>query len=94
MLKVVLRIDKPDGMEYTEPVFRHRQKDALQASEIDEALDFPTILESLEKWTQRGSGWVVDRISTLWLNIARYQPLRGGSYFQLPAILQNKKNQG
>ena len=52
---------------------------------------FPHILGILEKWTQNGSGWTVDYISTLWLDIARYQPLRGGSYIPLPAVVENKK---
>ena len=96
-LKVQLRKDRPDGgEEYTDPVIRHKQETLLQATgtvEINEVLDktFPHILETLEKWTQRGSGWVVDHISTLWLDIARYQPLRGGSYIPLPAAVKNKK---
>ena len=60
VLKVQLRKHNPDGMEeYTGPVFRHNQKAPLQTSEINEALDrvFHTIQETLEKWTQRGSGW-------------------------------------
>ena len=52
---------------------------------------FPTIQETLEKWTQRGSGWVVDRVEVLWLDIARYQPLRGGCYIPLPAAVRLKK---
>ena len=93
-LKVSLRKDRPDGAEeYTDPVLRHKQETLLRANEINEALDkaFPHILELLEKWTQRGSGWAVDRVETLWLDIARYQPLRGGSYIPLPAAVKNKK---
>ena len=33
----------------------------------------------------------VDRIELLWLDIARYQPLRGGSYIPLPKAVQRKK---
>ena len=57
-LKVKLRKDNPDG---TDPALRHKQEAFLQASEIKEALDkaIPHLLELLEKWTQRGSGWVV-----------------------------------
>ena len=92
-LKVQLLKDKPDGVEYTDPVLRHKQEVILQAIEISKALDkvFPHMLETLEKWTQRGSGWMVDTVQTLWLDIARYQPLKGGSYIQLPAALRNKK---
>lgn len=93
-LKVWLRKDNPDGSEeYTDPVLRHKQEAILQENEIQATLHqvFPRILESLEKWTQRGSGWVVERVETLWLDIARYQPLRGGSYIPLPAAVGNKK---
>ena len=93
-LKVQLRKDNPDGSEeYTDHVLRHMQEALLQASEINEDLNkaIPHLLEQLKKWTQRGSGWVVDRVQTLWLDIARYQPLRGGSYTPLPAAVRSKK---
>ena len=93
-LKVQLRKDNPDGSEeYTDPVLRRMQEALLQASEINEDHNkaIPHLLELLEKWTQRGSGWVVDRMQTFWLDIARYQPLRGGSYIPLPAAVRSKK---
>ena len=72
---------------------RHKQEVLLQASRINEDLNkaIPHFLGLLEKWTQRGSGWLVDRVQTLWLDIARYQPLRGGSYIPLPAAVRSKK---
>ena len=93
-LKVQFRKDNPDGSEeYTDPVLLHKQEAILQNNEIEGALNqaFPTIQETLEKWTQRGSGWILDRVEVLWLNIARYQPLRGGSYIPLPAVVRLKK---
>ena len=93
-LKVQLRKDNPDGSkEYPDPVLRYKQGTLLQASEIKEDLNkvIPHLLELLDKWTQRGSGWVVDRVQTLWLDIARYQSLRGGSYIALPADVSSKK---
>ena len=93
-LRIQLDKTNPDGSEeFTSPLLRHRQEVLLQADEIKDALDraFRSILESLEKWTQKGSGWVVDRLQTLWLDITRYQPLRGESYIPLPAAVQNKK---
>ncbi|MEW8444567.1 MAG: hypothetical protein AB2661_11820, partial [Candidatus Thiodiazotropha sp.] len=87
-LRVQLRKDNPDGSEeYTDPVLRHKQEALLQA--LNKAILH--LVELLEKWTQRGSGWVVDRVQTLWLDIARYQPLRGGSYIPLPAAVRSKK---
>ena len=96
-LKVDLEKANPDGSEeYTDPVLRHRQEAILQKSEIKGALNqaFPGVQETLEKWTQRGSGWVVNQVHTLWLDIARYQPLRGGSYIPLPAALAAKNKGG
>ena len=84
----------PDGSEeYKDPVLRHKQEAVLQKSEITAALQqaFPRVLKTLEKWTQRGSAWAVVQVHTLWLDIARYQPLRGGSYIPLPAAAKNKK---
>ena len=58
-LKIQLQKSKADGVvEYTDPMLRHKQEALLQDSEISEALNksFCTILELLDKWTQRGSG--------------------------------------
>ena len=93
-LSVQLQKDNQDGSEeYTAPVLCHKQEAIMQNSEIEEALNpaLPSIQEILEKWTQRGSGWVVDRVETLWLDITRYQPLRGGSYIPTPPALRAKK---
>ena len=45
----------------------------------------------IEAWSQRGSGWVIDEILEAYINVAQYQPLRGGSYMDLPKKLKNKK---
>ena len=75
--------------EYASPVFRHNQEVILQVNEIDGAFEIAknTILKKLEEWTQNGSGWTVERVEILWLDIARYQPLKGGSYIELPKLL-------
>ena len=45
----------------------------------------------IEAWSERGSGWIMDKILKAFINVARYQPMRGGSYMPLPKKLQNKK---
>ena len=81
-LKVRLRKENPDGNEeYTGPVLRKSRRLSFKRTRYK-------IQETLEKWTQRGSGWVVDGV---WLDIAGYQPLRGGNYIPLPVALRNKK---
>ena len=45
----------------------------------------------IEYWSKHGSGWVLERIMLAYVNVARYQPLRGGTFLELPTKLKNKK---
>ena len=45
----------------------------------------------IENWPLQGSGWEVESIELAYVNVAKYQPLRGGTYLRLPAKLANKK---
>ena len=45
----------------------------------------------IDNWTREGSGWVVTRVLCLYVNIAKYAPLKGSSYIELPKYLKNKK---
>lgn len=45
----------------------------------------------IEAWSQRGSGWVLERILEAFINVTKYQPFRRGSCMPLPEKLQNKK---
>ena len=41
------------------------------------------VIGEIEAWSEKGSGWVVDKILEAIINVAQYQPLNGGSYMQL-----------
>ena len=45
----------------------------------------------IEAWSERGSGWIMDKILKAFINVAQYQPMRGGSYMVLPTKLKNKR---
>ena len=45
----------------------------------------------IEAWSERGSGWIMDKILEAFINMAQYQPMRGGSFMVLPTKLKNKK---
>ena len=38
-----------------------------------------------------GSGWEIESIELAYVNVAKYEPLRGGTYMPLPAELANKE---
>ena len=50
---------------------------------------FEEILNLLDIWINEGSGWVIDKIEGLYINISNYEPLLGGSYISLPKALNN-----
>ena len=47
------------------------------------------ILDVIDKWVSEGSGWVIDRMDSHYINIVIYQPLNGSSYMELPIKLKN-----
>ena len=51
--------------------------DRLEAS-------YEKIIESIDKFTREGSGWVLDRIISLELVLSRYQPLTASSFIRTP----------
>ena len=50
-----------------------------------------TIKGEIENWSLQGSGWEIESIELAYVNVAKYQPLRGGTYLPLPADLAKKK---
>ena len=40
-------------------------------------------------WTGLGSGWIIDKIEDINIDIANYDPLAGSSYIPLPPELNN-----
>ena len=45
----------------------------------------------IEKWSVKESGWEVEMIKIVYVNVTCYPPLCGGTYLPLPANLANKK---
>ena len=39
----------------------------------------------IENWSSQGSGWEIESIELAYVNVAKYEPLRGGTYLPLPA---------
>ena len=49
------------------------------------------LLKIIEEFQERDSGWTLKEINYLNINIFKFNPLRAGSYIDLPKTLQNKK---
>ena len=94
-LRIKLYKEKPDGsVNYAKPHLHPRKQFISRDSNELEGLlnsSFEQIEEALERWTHNGSGWIVDRVVSMNINISRYQPLRGGSYIKLPKYISAKR---
>ncbi|KAL9983781.1 hypothetical protein ACROYT_G006009 [Oculina patagonica] len=69
-------------------LFLKNDKDQIK-KEFDKFID--KAKGEIEGWSENGSGWAIERITNAYINVARYQPLRGGTYLPLPPKLANKK---
>ena len=49
------------------------------------------ILKLIDQWVAEGSGWVIDRIDSHYINVTTYTTLHGSSYIELPTELKNPK---
>ncbi|GFS79258.1 protein NYNRIN [Nephila pilipes] len=80
-------------MKYITPRFRLNCVVELMEDIICEHLEeaFKINQNSFEEFTQRGSGWTLERILKLELNMAKYQPLSPSNYIPLPKTLVDKK---
>ena len=72
-----------------QPVILNQQNKDIIKPLLNQFVD--QVKGEIEAWSERGSGWIMDKILEAYINVARYQPMRGGSYMPLPKKLQNKK---
>lgn len=95
-LKVKFSIQRDGETQYMEDYFRENEPHVLNGrneelirQEFDRLVERTT--GEIEAWSERGSGWVVERVMEAYVNITCYQPLHGGTYLPLPGKLQSKK---
>ena len=88
-----MKKETEDGVIYSEPYFNSKAKTVTNDDMIDELIGEAEeeISNKIADWISEGSNWVIDLILDHYLNIINYQPLRGGSYLELPEELRNSK---
>ena len=94
VLKVEMTKTTPDGKSKVQtPYFASKPYTILSQHDIENAIEegHQCIDSQIDKWTKEGSGWVVSRVVCLYVNIAKYTPLKGSSYIKIPKYLQTKK---
>ena len=78
---------------YKTAFFNGKAKTITKVDDIEPELKMSgqEILNVIDKWVSEGSGWVIDRIDSHYLNVTLYKPLSGSSYIKLPAKLGNSR---
>ena len=78
---------------YKTAFFNGKAKIVTKVDDIEPEINMSRqeILNTIDKWVSEGSGWVIDRIDSHYINVALYKPLNGSSYIELPTDLRNPK---
>ena len=78
---------------YKTAFFNGKAKTITKVDNIEPELNMSRqeILNVIDKWVSEGSGWVIDRIDSHYINVTLYKPLNGSSYIELPTELRNSK---
>ena len=71
--------------------FNSQTETITNDNEIVESLKYSKeqILNIISIWSSEGSGWTVKSVNNHYLNIAKYNPIKGTSYVKLPIELKN-----
>ena len=89
--KLTEQISAPNGTNFQLALKVQLQKESPDLTEESKGLltkAYPPLGAARKVDTER-VGVTADRVQTLWLDIARYQPLRGSSYIPLPAAVRS-----
>ena len=90
MYKVNLTKQNNEGEEEKQEAYFHSSnKRVIHMEEFDTVYDeaMSKIKQDFEAYIGEQSGWVLDEISSIDLNIARYKPIRGASYTETPRAI-------
>ena len=78
---------------YKTTFFNGKAKINTKVNNIEPELNMSRqeIMNAIDKWVSEGSGWVINRIDSHYINVTLYKPLNGSSYIELPTELGNSK---
>jgi len=97
-MKVKFKKQNEEGeIQYIENYFREDHPEVFSINDDENKIKgyvedtFEKINNKIDEWVTEGSGWEVEKIELVYVNITRFQPLQGVNYLPLPEKLKNKK---
>ena len=78
---------------YKTAFFNSKAKTITNVGDIEPELNMSRqeILSVIDKWVSEGSGCLIDRIDSHYINVTLYKPLNGSSYKEMPTEPRNSK---
>ena len=92
-LKVTFEKISADAIVEKSAYFNSTSQTTINEMEIVDSLQMSkqNLLNQISRWISEGSGWIIKSVDRHYLNIAKYEPMKGSSYIQLPSELRNPK---
>ena len=92
-LKVTFEKNAGGEMVEKTAYFNSTAQTIINRMEITHSLQLTKqqIMNKIAQWISEGSGWTIQSVDSHYLNIAKYEPMKGSSYIQLPSELRNSK---
>ena len=71
--------------------FNSKTETLINENEINEVLQMARqeIIKAIGQWISQGSGWIVLSVDGHYVNLTKYEPIKGSSYIELPTELRN-----
>ena len=71
--------------------FNSQTKIIINDSNIAESLESSEqeLLNEVAVWISERSGWTIESINNHYINVVKYEPMKGSSYIKLPQELRN-----
>ena len=90
-LRVTFAKISDSGIVYKTAYFNSIAQTIMNNLEINESLQLSKqqILNKIAQWVSEGSGWTIQSVDNQYLNIVKYEPMKGNSYIKLPQELRN-----
>ena len=70
-------------------IFRNSDAITVTNQRFNLNASYETLKHRLSIYSSKGSGWIIDKIENIWINISNYDPLVGRSYIPLSPELKN-----
>ena len=91
VLKITFEKQKGDELIEKTAYFNGKVQTVTNETQILQLLQITQeqIVNKIQQWISEGSAWLMKSVDGHFINVVKYQPLKGSSYIPLPKELQN-----